>query len=349
MISSKIFSGFGIKATGVAFPETGGEWISNNLIHQSKFGVDWERTMSGKNLDPQYQEKKYGFASRYWVTNPFKISPQNALTSYDLLYEAAGNVLAASGINKSDIGFLITFTSTSPYYTSSTATRVAGGLGLNCPAIEIKAGCSSGLYAMVLAYQLLSSGCQNVLIAGADTMSKVIDPASTLIYAGGDGGAALIIGNVSEYNRGLFASYLESDGKYADLMHMQGTLPPNEDDLIGKEFKLQYDSGMNPILEAKWEKIPEILFSLTSIKREKLDFYIPHHVNLELMEKGRIAAEFTSEQTGNYITEIANIGACGIYYGLHRSFQEKRIKEGDHVMLAAVGGGLNWGGLVVSI
>jgi len=349
MISSGLYPGFGIKGTGIAFPEEKGKWINNLDIHKWKHGDDWFKIMSENKLDPHYQKTKYGFEKRFWVSNPFLLNNTTASTSLDLLLEAAKNSFKDSGLEKKEIGYVITFSATSPFYISSTATRVAAGLGLNCPAFEIKAGCSSGIYAMSLAYTLLAAGCKNVLLAGADTLSKVLDSDSSLLYAGGDGGASIIIGNVAEYSRGLFASYFESDGNYADLMHIPGILPPLENVIIGKEFKLQYESGLNHILESIWEKIPNQLYQASTIKKDEIDYFIPHHVNQILMEKGRKASGVAEENTGNYINDIGNIGASGVYYALHRSIKEKRVKPGDAVMLAAVGGGLNWGGLVLRV
>ena len=94
---------------------------------------------------------------------------------------------------------------TSCRYTGSQATAILGRLGVEAPAYETEAGCSTSLASLSLAQSLLISGYRDVLVSCAETLSKIIHPEIPEIWFGlADGGAALWLERAEQGTPGGF-------------------------------------------------------------------------------------------------------------------------------------------------
>jgi 3-oxoacyl-[acyl-carrier-protein] synthase III len=333
----------GIKGTGSGFPTDQGRWVSNEDIHLLKYGSDW------KNRIAPYDKTKYGFQRRFWVHTPGTKANKNSATSLDLMFAAATNAIEDSGISKDEIDLVITFTTTSPKYTSSTATALTGILGIKCAAFEIKSGCSSAVYALSIAYQLISMGARNVLIVGGETLSKVTSLNSPFLYAAGDGAGALILGKMNESCSGLEAVYLDSDGSYNESMGVPGILPPTIEALQNDEYFLNIDSGIYEFIKELWRDVPRKMIEISEIDQESIDYFIPNQVNRELIGIGGLSAGISEDRIADYIEDYANCGASGLLIALDRLLKENKVKSGDRLLLCAIGGGIAWAGMILRI
>ncbi len=341
--------GIGVKATGTAFPEQYGRWFTNEDIHRLRFGSRWATAFQEKGKDPDYYYKQYGFQKRFWVHTPGDSLASKSATSVDLMEAAAQQALESASIPADGIDLVIAFTTTSPRYTSSVATILTGRLGMRCAAFEMKSGCSSAIYAMVIAYQFLASGAGNVMIVGGDTLSKVTDLSSSHLYAAGDGAAALILGKVTEQPRGLNSFYLDSDGSYSESMGVPGILPPPSGPVDEKEYLLKIDTRSESRIEELWKSLPGQLYEVSGMDSTLIDFLLPHQVNRRLIEITAKSARIEQSRVIDMVGGYANFGPAGILNALHQSLHENRLKPGDRLMWIAVGGGLARGGLILTI
>lgn len=99
------------------------------------------------------------------------------------------------------------------------------------PTMDQLAACSGFMYSMITAKQYVQSGdYKNILVVGADKLSKITDltDRSTAVLFG-DGAGAVVIGEVSE-GRGIISYEMGSDGnggKYLYLNKDTGKLVMN--------------------------------------------------------------------------------------------------------------------------
>jgi 3-oxoacyl-[acyl-carrier-protein] synthase III len=335
--------GIGVKGTGSGFPTDQGRWVSNEDIHLLKYGSDW------KDHITHGYKSEYGFQRRFWVHTPgTKVNPVSA-TSVDLMFVAATNAIEDSGISKDEIDLVITFTTTSPKYTSSTATALTGRLGIKCAAFEIKSGCSSAIYALSIAYPFISMGARNVLIAGGETLSKVTSLNSPFLYATGDGAGALLLGKMNESQSGLEAVYLDSDGSFSESMGVPGILPPTLEAVQNNEYILNIDSEVYGFIKELWRDVPRKMIEISGISPESIACFVPNQVNRELIGIGRLSAGMSADRIADYVADYANCGASGLLIALDQLLKENKVKSGDRVMLCAVGGGIAWAGMILRI
>jgi 3-oxoacyl-[acyl-carrier-protein] synthase-3 len=335
-----------ITGSGTAFPEAG-RWVMNDEIHQMIFGDNWAEKMAAKNLRPDYYETELGLKKRYWTHTPGTIISHNELTSADLMIEAANNAIKDSGINKDEIDFIIAVTITSPKYSTSMGPFVAGRLGINAPAIEIKSGCASNIFSITLAAQFLQNGARNVLITGGETITKVLKLNSTMAYAGGDAGAAIILSRTDASDKGIVAGYLNTNGEYSNYMGVKGLMPPNQQDLDNGSYYLSWTEGTEDFLQQAWASTPEILYNASGIKPNEIDCLIPHQVHIKRTIAAAKAACIPMEKTINIISEIANTGSSAILVALDNARKNNRLTKNQTALLIAGGGGISWGGLII--
>ena len=339
--------GIKILSTASAFPSLG-RFVSNSEIHQMRFGNNWEEVFRSKNYNIDFIETELGYKDRYWTHTPGTPIIHEELNSADLMEAAAKSAIEKSNLDPNEIGLFIAVTVTSPKYTNSMGTFVAGKLGLKCPSFEIKTGCASSIYALILAAQFINSGTKNVLIASGETPSKVTGTDTNLLYAVGDGGAAVILSKTDNENKGVVTAFLGSEGKYSGTMGTPGLLPPNQEDLDNDAYFMQMGKESSAFIEEMWQVIPNILYQNSGLNENNIDLLIPHQVNKKLFNLVVEASGISSEKTIDLISLYGNCGSASILIALDNAFENNRIKNNTSIMLVAVGGGVSYGGLIIN-
>ncbi len=343
---NKPFKNVAITGSASAFPE-GGIWMHNNDIHALIFGSAWKEKMLEKKLDPDYYKTVLGFENRFWVHTPGKPVLHTELTSADLMLKAAEMAIADSGIAKDDIDFIITVTITSPRYSTSMGPYIAGKLGINAPAIEMKSGCASNIFSIILAAQMIQSGARNVLITCGETITKILKLNPRMAYAGGDAGAAVIISRTDDSHKGILSSYINSNGSFSGHMGVPGLLPPNQSDIDNENYFLEYSDAAEDFLNNAWAETPGILYKSAEISSKDIDCFIPHQVNKKRTEFGAAAANIPLDKTVNIINKIANCASAGVLLALDDARKNHACKKDKTLMLLSAGGGISWGGLII--
>ena len=147
----------------------------------------------------------------------------------DLAIKAAMNALKNANISANDIDTIVLATSTPDQTFPSTATKVQTGLGMTSGfAFDVQAVCAGFAYALTIANSLIVSGqSKKILVIGAETFSRIMDwEDRTTCVLFGDGAGALILEaqecEGTSQDRGILSCDLRSDGKYNDLLYVDG-------------------------------------------------------------------------------------------------------------------------------
>ncbi|HSG36842.1 MAG TPA: beta-ketoacyl-ACP synthase 3, partial [Paracoccaceae bacterium] len=155
-------------------------------------------------------------------------------TTSDLAMRAAKAALANAGMNAGDLDAIIVATSTADLTFPSAATMVQSALGNTTGfAFDVQAVCAGFVYALANANALIVSGqAKTVLVIGAETFSRILDwtDRGTCVLFG-DGAGALILsaeeGTGTNADRGILATDLNSDGRYRDILYVDGGVSTN--------------------------------------------------------------------------------------------------------------------------
>src|SRR3546814_18475720 len=109
---------------------------------------------------------------------------------------------------------IIVATTTPDRVCPSTACLVQDKLGIsNCPAFDVQAVCSGFIYALAMADSFIKSGgAKQVLVIGAETMSRITDwtdRSNCILW--GDGAGAVVL--QPGHDTGLLSCHLHSNGR----------------------------------------------------------------------------------------------------------------------------------------
>ena len=145
------------------------------------------------------------------------------MSTSDMAVAAGQRCLEAAGVNRSEIDVLILGTLSPDYLLPATATAVQDRLGLNCAAMDVSAACAGFLYAFITGRKFVAAGTSKyVLVIGADTNSRVMNPEDKKTYPlFGDGAGAVLLTKGSE-QQGLLSYTLGADGAGTELLIRPG-------------------------------------------------------------------------------------------------------------------------------
>ncbi|MFN8671480.1 MAG: ketoacyl-ACP synthase III [Candidatus Sericytochromatia bacterium] len=347
----------GVKISGscTAFPEPlnlpDGRIISNITnedIFEMLLGKNYLDALQKMGMNPEHPEKVVGLKNRKWTHLIGTPTNHNEENMVDLAVKAGKGLFTKLNLNPEDIDFVVVSSTTPHKTTTSSACAIAEGLGIKSPCIDLKAGCTSALYAILTAYSYVKAGFGKVLLIGSETPSKYANPKiKETIMGVGDGAIALLLEPTDE-DLGIISGALGADGELGKLVQTPGLLPPTHDAIENGMYFYQGDS--DSLKEAVPPRYIDAL--LTTLKSASLDIsnidlYIPHQINKLLTSKVCEKMGIPPEKQFYNLDRYANLAGCAVLVALHDAINEGFIKKGNIVALNTVGGGLTWGAILL--
>ena len=257
----------------------------------------------------------------------------------DLAYEASKKAIEDAGIKPNDIDMIIVATATGDMPFPSVANILQEKLGTGkVPTMDQLAACSGFMYSMITAKQYVQSGdYKNILVVGADKLSKITDltDRSTAVLFG-DGAGAVVIGEVSE-GRGIISYEIGSDGsggKYLYLNKETGKLVMNGREVFKFAVRIMGEASTRVVEKA-------------SLESDDIDMFIPHQANIRIMESARERLGIEREKMSVSVNRFGNTSAASIPLSIQQELENGRIKDDDTLVLVGFGGGLTWGAMVI--
>ena len=273
--------------------------------------------------------------------NQRHIADKKQLNS-DLGLEAAKKAIINSKIKISDIDLIIVATSTPDHTFPSTAARIQGKLGIKKGfAFDIQAACSGFIYAMSVADNFLSNNqASNALIIGSEIFSRILDwnDRSTCVLFG-DGAGAIVLSKKKNMNSGIISTELYSDGRFYDLLYVNGGVASNQK---AGHIKMK---GKEVFKHAVKKMVSSIQFNLkkNKLKKEDIDWIIPHQANKRIMDMSAIKLGVSQNKVLVTVDQYANTSTASIPLTLDYALSNNIIKRGEIIVFEAIGGGLTWG------
>ena len=254
----------------------------------------------------------------------------------DLGTKAAQIALERANLAAKDIDAVICATISPDHFCMpSTACKIAKNLGINAiTAFDISAACTGFIYLLELAKSLIESGSKkNVLIIGAEKLSKIVDwtDRTTCILFGDGAGAAVV--SASEENE-IIDVHTAADGNYANLL----ITPGGEEKFI----KMSGNEVFKIAVQTLTKDVVDIL-EKNQIPSDKIDLFIPHQANLRIIEAVKQRLNFTNEQCVVTVGKYGNTSSASIPMAMNDAYEAGRLKKGDLLLLDAFGGGFTWG------
>ena len=253
-----------------------------------------------------------------WITQRIGVRSRHISeteTNVDMAVKAAERALENAGISADELDLIIATTITGDTLSPGTGCMVQNRIGAHCPAFDLAAACSGFLFALETAAGFLSRGAYNrVLVVSAERMSGIIDwtdRGTCCIF--GDGAGAAVLGKGDEITS----------------VHMNGR----------ETYKFA--------VMAMSDNIKDLMAS-AGVAGEDVALVIPHQANYRIInEARRRIPDIAPEKFCINIDRYGNTSSASVPILLDEMNRAGKIHEGDLIILAAFGGGLSAGAMII--
>ncbi len=311
-----------------------GHYLPERVVPNSEFEATLDTT-------DEWIKSRSGIERRHFAA-------ENETTS-DLATQAALAALKDAGLNADDVDAIVVATSTADLTFPSAATMVQASLGMTSGfAFDVQAVCAGFVYALSTANALILSGQANrVLVIGAETFSRIMDwtDRSTCVLFG-DGAGALILegqdGTGSPQDRGILAVDLNSDGRYKDLLYVDGGVSTQTTGYL----RMQGNQVFRHAVE-KLAQTADTALTRAGLETGDVDWIVPHQANIRIIKGTAKKMGLDMDKVVVTVQDHGNTSAASIPLALSVGKSRGQIKPGDLVVTEAIGGGLAWGAVVL--
>ena len=274
------------------------------------------------------------------------IAEDSELTS-NLAINAALSAFKDSKIKPKDIDCIIVATTTPDNTFPSTATKVQNFFKLkDIPSFDIQAVCSGFIYGLQISDSFIKSEkFKNILLIGAETLSKIVDWDDRRTYVLFGDGAGSIILSADKKKNGILSTKIHSDGEWIDSLYADGG--PSLNQKVGKiRMKGQdiFKQAVNKLSQATIDALKECKLS-----KKDIDWFVPHQANQRIILSTAKKLGIDENKTISTVINHANTSAASIPLAISSSIKSGKIKKNDILALCAIGGGLTWGSCILKI
>ncbi len=270
-------------------------------------------------------------------------------TTATLARDAAIAAIAAAGIAADQIDLIVLATATPDQTFPATATKVQAMLGIDdCVAFDVAAVCSGFLYAVQVADAMIRTGLhRRALVIGAETFSRILDweDRTTCVLFGDGAGAIVLEAQESDQanGRGILATRLHADGRHNGLLYVDGG--PSTTGTVGKlrmKGREVFRHAVTNLASVMGESL-----ALAGLEADTVDWLVPHQANARILDATARKLNLSPDKVIVTVDQHANTSAASVPLALDVGVRDGRVKQGDIVVLEAMGGGFTWGAAVI--
>ena len=304
------------------------------------------RVMTNRDLERIVDTSDEWIRTRTGISERRIVDDNEPVSTFALA--ASQKAMEMAGVKPSDIELIICATVTPDMPIPATACLLQHRLGCaRAAAFDIQAGCSGFIYAQSVAKQFIVSGrCRNVLVIGAELLSKFLDwtdRTTCVIFADGAGAVVMSEGSLP---RGVLASAMHSDGSMSDYICMEGggsKHPASAETVANKmHFIKMRGNETFKIAVRSIEDVSREVLGNAGLTPGDVSWFIPHQANQRIIDAVRERLEIPAERCWVNIDRYGNTSAASIPIALDEAVRAGKVARGDVILMAAFGAGLTW-------
>ncbi|HCS68223.1 MAG TPA: 3-oxoacyl-ACP synthase [Oribacterium sp.] len=256
------------------------------------------------------------------------------------------------------------------------------------PALDINAACSGFIYGLEVAQNLASvSGRRYALVVGAEQLSRLLsmeDRSTAILFGDGAGAAVIACGELEAGTEGMRPYVRLFGARGSDVILAPGTytgayekqraekaarIPAEEAGEAGTQMESCAATANRDVTHAEddcidhmrmdgrevfvfaCDIIPRIIAGLlerSGETMEDIDHVVCHQANARIIRHVQRAMHWPAEKFFMNMETLGNTSAASIPTALYDLQQQGRLHRGERLILAGFGGGLTWGGCILS-
>ncbi|MCP4549008.1 MAG: ketoacyl-ACP synthase III [bacterium] len=288
-----------------------------------------------------------------WITTRTGIKQRHIAEPHqknsDFASAACLQAMADANCAPEEIDFIFMGTVTGDLIFPSTACRVQENIGaVNATAMDLSAACAGWIFGISVATACLRMGQgRKALVVGSEVLSRMMnweDRSTCVLF--GDGAGAVVL-EVKDEEGGVLGIATHTDGRRIEMLNCPkgGTADPVTPEILAaKENKIHmkgndvFKYAVRSMAGACREVLDQAQLTLDDI-----DLFIPHQANTRIISALASRLNVSEDKLLVNIQEYGNTSAASVPIGLNEARRSGRIKPGDHVLVAAFGGGFAWG------
>ncbi len=269
-----------------------------------------------------------------------------------LATEAALGALDMANVSPKEIDLIILATST-PDDLFGSACQIQGALGASkAVAFDLTAACSGFVFGLVTGAQYIRTGVyQNVLVIGADILSRWVDwsDRGTCILFG-DGAGAIVM-QANESNR-LLGFELRSDGTQNSCLNLKYQAQAQE---IVTGVTVAHGTYQPVTMNGKEvyrffvQRVPEVIEKVlfrAHLNIEEVDWLLLHQANQRILDAVAERLQIPSHKIISNIARYGNTSSASIPLALDEAVRQGKIQPGDIIATSGFGAGFTWGAAI---
>ncbi len=264
----------------------------------------------------------------------------------DLALIAVQRAIAAAGVEANDIDLIIVATSTPDMVFPSTACILQDKLGIkHAIAFDIQAVCAGFVYGLATAEKFIKTGSSKcALVVGTEIFSRIMnwqDRGTCVLF--GDGAGAVVV--KASDTPGILSTHLHADGSYRDMLCVPGTVQNGQvrgSPYLTMEGGVVYKFAVKAFEDVAWEAL-----NANGLKPDAIDWFVCHQANQRIIMHAAKKLALPDDKVVLTVDKHGNTSAASIPLALDSAVREGKIKPGDTVLMAALGGGFAWGAVLL--
>lgn len=310
-----------------------------------------DRIMTNDDLAQIVETNDEWITTRTGIRERRIAGPETATS--DLATVAAQRALENAGIAPDELDLILCATTTGDYVWPATACVVQNRIGAKrAAAFDLSAACSGFCYGLETAASFIQRGAmQNILVIGADTLSKQVNwqDRTTCILFGDGAGAAVVTPCAPD--EGIITSTLGSDGSGLESVWIPagGTRTPLSADVMDQRLNCIAMRGQE-VYRFAVQIVPEAIrqaLGRACLRPSDVSLLVLHQANIRIVQSVSERLEIPMEKVFVNLDRYGNTSAASVPLALTEAAQQGRLKRGDIVVTVGFGAGLTWAANVI--
>ncbi len=272
----------------------------------------------------------------------------------DLGVPASLSALKEAGVAAADLDLIIGATTTPDMIFPAMACLIQDRIGASrAGAFDLLAACSSFVYGIISAAQMIEAGAAtHVLVVGSEVLTKLVDwnDRATCVLIG-DGAGAVVMGP-SKNGAGVLSSVVGADGSAGDILKLPagGSRIPITNEAIAQGLHRARMDGQ-AVFKLAVQVVPDAIRQVVhqaGLTLDDIKAIVPHQANQRILEAVARDMDLPMDRFVSTIETYGNTSAASVPISLWEARRAGRIRDGDHLVLVAFGGGFTWAACVLT-